>query len=207
MPINIDWNNKIVQITSPTTEIDGQTLHDYIEDQMATPRGSADEDILKPEGKIEDPTNPGVYSQIILVLSSLWQIQFWAGSGYTKIYGAKIVGGVSDQPMKATGTANDITVLESPVDGVTVGTVGATAAEVWAYLTRTLTAGTKDAEIDAIKTKTDDLPDDPVTLDDVGLQDDERSKLLQIENPPSQDLDDYKAEPAPTPGDIWRYKR
>jgi hypothetical protein len=33
-----------------------------------------------------------------------------------------------------------------------------TAAEVWAYALRTLTAGTRDAEIDLIKAKTDNLP-------------------------------------------------
>ena len=121
MGLQIDWYNKLVKVTSPTTEVDGQSLHDFIEDAMASARGLSEEDIIQPEGKIEDPNNPGVYSQIILVFNSPWQIQFWGGSGYTKIYGAKIVGGLADQPMKATGTAGDITVLESPVDGLTVG--------------------------------------------------------------------------------------
>ena len=136
MPLNIDWGNNIIQITSPDTQVSGQVLHDFIEDQMAAPEGLLYNDILKPEGKIEDPTNPGIFSQIILVLSSIWQIQFWQGSGYTKIFGAKIVGGVSDQPMKATGAAGDITVMESPVDGVTVATEAIVPAsdialEVW----------------------------------------------------------------------------
>jgi hypothetical protein len=120
MPLQIDWDNEIIEITSPTTDVDGQTLHDFIEDEMATPVGLLYGDIIQPEGKIEDPTNPGIYSQIIIILNSPWQIQFWGGSGYTRIYGAKIVGGLSDEPMKATGTAGDITVLESPVDGLTV---------------------------------------------------------------------------------------
>lgn len=124
MGLAIDWNNNIIGVTSPDTDVDGQTLHDFIEDQMASPIGMNFGDILQPEGKIEDPTNPGVYSQIIMVLHSPWQIQFWGGSGYSRIYGAKIVGGLSDQPLKATGTAGDITVLESPVDGVTVGVSG-----------------------------------------------------------------------------------
>jgi len=38
---------------------------------------------------------------------------------------------------------------------------------VWSYHTRTLTAGTKDAEIDAIKERTDNLPDEPASYDDV----------------------------------------
>ena len=122
MPLTIDYGNSLIKITSPTTDVDGQTLHDFIEDNMATPEGSLYDDIIQPEGKIEDPVNPGIYSQIIIILNSPWQVQFWGGSGYTRIYGAKLVGGLSDQPIKATGVANDITVLESPVDGLTVVT-------------------------------------------------------------------------------------
>jgi len=120
MPLTIDYGNQIVGITSPTVNVDGQVLHDFIEDNMASPEGLLYDDVIQPEGKIEDPNNPGVYSQIILIFNSPWQVQFWGGSGYTRIYGAKIVGGLADQPMKATGTAGDITVLESPVDGLTV---------------------------------------------------------------------------------------
>jgi hypothetical protein len=105
-------------VTSPTTEVLAQTLHDFIEDEMAAPEGSSVDDIINPEGKIEDPANPGIFSQIIIILNSPWQVQFWGGSGYTRLYGGKIVGGLSDEVMKATGTAGDITVLESPVDGI-----------------------------------------------------------------------------------------
>ena len=134
MPLVVDWVGQVIQITSPDVSLDLQTLHDFIEDAMASPVGLEHDDILQPEGKIEDPTNPGVYSQIIVVLHSPWQFQFWAGSGYTKIFGGKLVGGLNDQPMKATGAANDITVLESPVDGVTVATPGlasSIAESVW----------------------------------------------------------------------------
>jgi len=120
MGLNVDWESKIVEITSPTTSVDAQELHDFIEDSMATAIGMCYDDIIQPEGKVEDPANPGVYSQIIIIFNSPWQIQFWGGSGYTRIYGGKIVGGLNDQPVKATGTAGDITVLESPVDGLTV---------------------------------------------------------------------------------------
>ena len=65
MPLQIDWTGKVIQVTSPTVSVDGQTLHDFIEDQMASPWAQSFADILKPEGKIEDAGNPGVYSQII----------------------------------------------------------------------------------------------------------------------------------------------
>ena len=138
MGLQTDWGNQIVEITSPTTSVDMQVLHDFIEDEMATPRGMTEADIINPEGKIEDPSNPGVFSQIIVILNSPWQIQFWGGSGYTRIYGGKLVGGLADEPLKATGTANDISVLESPVDGLAVvvetGTSGLTSEESQALL-------------------------------------------------------------------------
>ena len=74
MGFYVDHGNMVVSITSPTTSVSAQDLHDYIEDYMAHPPGMLDDDILKPEGKIEDPSQPGVYSQIILVLNSLWQM-------------------------------------------------------------------------------------------------------------------------------------
>lgn len=134
MPLAInDWDAEIINITSPTTSVDAQTLHDFIEDEMSTPVGMLYEDIINPEGKIEDPGNPGVFSQIIMIFNTPWQVQFWGSSGYTTIFGGKLVGGLSDQPIKATGTAGDITVLSSPVDGLAVvvetGTSGLTAQE------------------------------------------------------------------------------
>lgn len=132
MPLLIDSPNQLIKVTSPTISVDAQTLADFIEDYMATPEGlltdgtwpgfAGQGDIQDPQGKIEDPAQPGVFSQIIIQIHPEWQIQFWGGSGYTRIFGAKIVGGVGDEPMKATGTAGDITVLESPVDGLVVAT-------------------------------------------------------------------------------------
>ena len=133
MPIVLDYVNELILITSPDTTMDGQTLHDFVQDEAATPEGSLhpyinqadpqnDTEILYPDGQIEDPDNPGVFSQIILRVNDRWQIQFWGGSGFTQRDGAKFVGGLGGQVMKATGTAGDITVLKSPVDGVTVGT-------------------------------------------------------------------------------------
>lgn len=119
MPLSIDYFNSVISVTSPTTDVSAQELADFIEDEMATPVGTMHGDIIKPEGKIEDPTNPGIFSQIILIFNSPWQVQFWQGSGYTRLFGGKFVGGLNDKVLKATGAANDISVLESPVDGVT----------------------------------------------------------------------------------------
>ena len=91
MAIVIDYVNELILFTSPTVEVDGQTLHDFVQDEAASPVGMGqpwidqsdpqdDTEILYPDGKIEDPNNPGVFSQIILRLNSRWQMQFWGGS-------------------------------------------------------------------------------------------------------------------------------
>lgn len=137
MALQLDYFNKIIKVTEPTIDVDAQSLHDFVEDEMASPTGMVSDgnnasflgDILKPEGKIEDDNNPGVFSQIILVLNPEWQVQFWLGSGYSRIYGGKFVGGLNGQVMKATGGAGDITVLESQVDGVIVSAGLSTAQD------------------------------------------------------------------------------
>ncbi|HET6497405.1 MAG TPA: hypothetical protein VFH61_18820 [Thermoleophilia bacterium] len=148
--LRIEPVDAIIHIDSPSTATTAQELHDFVEDFMASPEGMGYPDIITPEGKIEDPTQPGVYSQIILVLSALYQIQFWSGSGYTTISGGKIVGGVADEVILATGGAGDVTVLISPVDGVTVASPGQAAdiaAAVWA---RTLAASLTAEELTRI---------------------------------------------------------
>lgn len=135
MPLVVDWANKLILVTAPDTSANAQDIHDFIEDQMHSPRGLTEDDILNPEGKIEDPTKPGEFSQIILVFNSPWQLQFWQGSGYTEIFGGKLVGGLNGEVIKATGAAGDITVLKSPVDGYAVaGSGGMDEATFHQYL-------------------------------------------------------------------------
>jgi hypothetical protein len=59
---------------------------------------------------------------------------------------------------------DDLKIISEQIDGIAGGPGGgASAADIWTYASRTLTAGPKDAEIDAIKAKTDGLPADPAS--------------------------------------------
>jgi len=139
MPLELDYFNKLIKVTSPDTSTTVQALSDFIEDQMASPVGFTSDgtnwdfrgDVARPEGKLEDPGNPGVFTQIILDINPDWQVQFWGGSGYTRITGGKMIGGLGGEVMKATGTAGDITVLETQVDGTYVASVSGVREAVW----------------------------------------------------------------------------
>jgi hypothetical protein len=64
-------------------------------------------------------------------LYSPWQVQFWGGSGVTTVAGGSLLGGLGGIPVKATGTAGDITIVNQPVDGTLAitGESGLTAEE------------------------------------------------------------------------------
>jgi hypothetical protein len=52
---------------------------------------------------------------------------------------------------------------------------------VWTHPDRTLTEGTKDAEIDAIKERTDNLPDNPTdvsNLVDLGISEQDKQDIV-----------------------------
>lgn len=155
--IRIEPIDAHVHIDSPDVSVTVQELHDAIEDFMASPEGLLYEDIIDPQGKIADPGNPGVFSQIIMVLNSPWQILFWPGSGYTRISGGKIAGGLGGQPMKATGTAGDITVLESQVDGVVVVSGSGVTAQDKTDIAAATLAAAAAAPIDANVKKVNDV--------------------------------------------------
>lgn len=159
MPLNLDYFNKIVEVTSPTIVVTAQELHDFIEDEGSSVIGMLQPEdtlsviqssmfsggIIQPEGKIDiDPNNPGTkFSQIIIILHPDWQIRFWQGSGYTEINGGTIVGGVSNFPVAPSGAAGDITYFRSPLDGTALSGGGSTptavATAVWSFQTDQIT--------------------------------------------------------------------
>jgi hypothetical protein len=64
----------------------------------------------------------------------------------------------------------------------TLSSFGTLVADIWANATRTLTAGTKDSEIDAIKAKTDNLPASPAATGDVPTANQNADALLDRTN-------------------------
>jgi hypothetical protein len=99
---------------------------------------------------------------------------------------------------------DDLKVLSDQIDGLGGGAGGgASAQEIWSYAARTLTAGPKDAEIDAIKGKTDGLPTYPASQAAVlaaiaGLHDLSVGDLL------AGDLSDHLSFPAHSLADLLR---
>ena len=123
MGISFDYFTSIIAVTSPQVTLTMQELADTIEDECSTPWGmnypvSALPGIAEIAGKFDK--GGGKYSEIIVKLYSPWQVQFWGGSGVSKTEGGSLLGGLGDVPVKATGTAGDITLVSQPLDGTLV---------------------------------------------------------------------------------------
>ncbi len=127
---------KVIMITSPTTEVTVQELVNAIREWEDDPWNMSYQKVIDAVGKAD--LGGGVVTGITMTLSSDWQIQFWAGVGYGIVKDGNIVGGYSNQPIKATGGSDTILQL---------GAVGATivTAEMEAELAQL------QADIDFIK--------------------------------------------------------
>lgn len=129
MAIILDVLSHIIQITTPTTTVIIQDLVDVIRDWEDELPNISYNKVIDAVGKAN--LGSGITTGIIVSLNSEWQIQFFGGSGYTVIRGGTLIGGVGDEPVKATGTANDLTIQIQPTDATIVpGTGGATAIEI-----------------------------------------------------------------------------
>lgn len=110
-------------------------------------------------------------TQLAGVTQSLTDLKDFADAGYdpatNKVEGVKTAD-------VATTVTNDVGITQAGADKAwstaarTLTSFGTLIADIWAYATRILTAGTKDTEIDtilsntnAIKAKTDNLPETP----------------------------------------------
>jgi hypothetical protein len=86
-----DFENQIINITSPQTDVDIQELINEIRTQEATEQGIA-------YGKIADASGKEDLGGSVVELLG-WQLKFWEGSYIAKISGGNLVGGISGDPV------------------------------------------------------------------------------------------------------------
>lgn len=112
MGISINPATYIIEITSPTTKVTVNEIFNAIRTWEASLEGIAfSEIIVDAEGLID--LGNGEITPITIVLSSLWQIQYWTGVTIGYITDGNIVGGVNNTPIGQTG-GSDTIILKQP---------------------------------------------------------------------------------------------
>jgi len=95
-----DFQNTLIEITSPQTDVDIQELINEIRTVEASVQGIAYPRIANAAGK--ESLGAGVEVGITVELLNSWQLHFWAGSYTATIAGGNLVGGLAGDPVAYT---------------------------------------------------------------------------------------------------------
>ena len=100
MALQMDWLNKLINVTSPQTTVTVQDLLDFIRTEEATPCGICRNQIATASGK--EDLGGSVLVGITVKLQDDWQLLFWEGNYVATISGGNLVGGIGGDPVKYT---------------------------------------------------------------------------------------------------------
>jgi len=115
--ISLSHTDKIVSITSPTTEVTIQELVSVIREWEDELENMTIPFVIWTDGKTD--LGGSIYTAITLTLNDEWQIQFWNGVSLGIVKEGNLVGGVGGVPIKPTG-GSDTIVVNNQVGGVLI---------------------------------------------------------------------------------------
>lgn len=114
-----DFQNTLIEITSPQTDVDIQELIDEIRTVEATTQGIAYPKIANAAGK--ESLGAGVEVGITVELQNGWQLHFWSGSYTATIAGGNLVGGPAGDPIAYTAGVQVVLVQSANATIVSTG--------------------------------------------------------------------------------------
>jgi hypothetical protein len=171
MPIQVDYYDKVVYITSPTTTVTVQELVDAIRAAEDTPEGMAFggsvatlvDAVSDAEGKAS--VGGGFISGIVMTLKSDWYIEFWDGVTLGTVSGGNVTGGLDDRPVRCAVGSSDTALQLGAVGGVIAetGVSGLTSEEsTELFSIKSDIKGADDDDLKDISDQIDALPTPPV---------------------------------------------
>jgi hypothetical protein len=156
---SVDFLNKKIRATGSRDSFTCQEIADIICKEQATTDGIKLFPFADITGLIT--LSPGVQNGITINLNE-WQVSWAAGSvSQAFITDGNLVGGIANDPIEDISGGPQVTInLSAAATAVTVDvpTANDIANAVWANITRTLTQGTRDSEIDNISSNAKLIP-------------------------------------------------
>lgn len=134
MAYSFDYENSIINITTPQTDVDVQELLDEIRAAEADLNlGITYDQIASASGK--ENLGGGSYVGITVNLLDNWQVKFWSGNYIAKIAGGNLVGGPGGDPVAYSSGVQTL-LIQSAASTLIVfeGTSGLTQSESDALL-------------------------------------------------------------------------
>jgi hypothetical protein len=152
-PFTFNFSTSLIAVDSGVVDVDCSTLYDAIKLAQASQEGIIYDRIGKGSGL--DTLGPGVQVGITVELLGSWQLSFTAGNYVARVAGGNLIGGPSGDPIAYSAGVQALLIQSANATVVTTGGGGggATAADVWAYASRTLTSGGNSAIASAVRTE------------------------------------------------------
>lgn len=122
-----DFQNTLIEITSPQTDVDIQELIDEIRTVEASAQGIAYPKIANAAGK--ESLGAGVEVGITVELQNGWQLHFWSGSYTATIAGGNLVGGPAGDPIAFTAGVQVVLIQSAAATIVSTGGSSLTSEE------------------------------------------------------------------------------
>jgi len=148
MAINVNYYDKVIYITSPTTKVTVQELLDATRAAEDTVEGMAFGDpvatltdaFADAEGSVD--VGAGYLNPITMTLDSDWYIEFWNGVGLGTVANGNVSGGKDSRPVRCAVGSSDTALALGAERGIQVsGGAGASAQEVWEYDISSISSG------------------------------------------------------------------
>lgn len=114
-----DFQNTLIEITSPQADVDIQELIDEIRTVEASAQGIAYPRIANAAGK--ESLGAGVEVGITVELLNGWQLHFWSGSYTATIAGGNLVGGPAGDPIAYTAGVQVVLIQSAAATIVSTG--------------------------------------------------------------------------------------
>jgi hypothetical protein len=112
--LTIDWENKLINVTSPQTDVLVQDLIDFIRTEEPCCEGIAYGKVANASGK--DSLGGCGIDGITLTLLDDWQLKFWDGSYTATISGGNLIGGPGGDPVAYTAGVQVVIIQSAASD-------------------------------------------------------------------------------------------
>lgn len=160
-----DFDNNIIEVLSPQTDVDVQDLYDACREAEDSLVGIQYEKIVNASGK--ESLGSGVSIGITVELLD-WQLRFWSGNYIARIAGGNLVGGVGGDPVAYSPGVQVLLIQSAASTVVQISTGSGLSSEehdqlMWAVATKTdiqniqpgLTTEQNDQLMNTVATKND----------------------------------------------------
>jgi hypothetical protein len=125
--LTIDWENQLINVTSPQTDVLVQDLIDFIRTEEPSSDGIAYSKVADATGK--DSLGGATSTGITLTLLDNWQLKFWDGNYTATISGGNLLGGPSGDPVAYTAGVQ-VVVIQSAASTLVVTGSGVSPSDI-----------------------------------------------------------------------------